>query len=93
MQVFQDPKGRLYVKDGGECGRTYWRHLGVDMFHGHAAALAVARTANQNAGRKVKRIIFAKGHFMVVDVRLSDEVDPPRVTLSTTSTPMRKTER
>lgn len=41
----------------------------IDMFHGHSAALSIARFANKHAGKKVKRVIVAKQHFMVVDVR------------------------
>lgn len=58
--------GSLAVHDDGQCHNWYSGHIGRDMFHGHIAALATARFDNRRAGAKVKRVIFAKGHFMVV---------------------------
>ena len=60
--------GSLYFHDDGSCNGYYRSRIGMDMFHVHVAALSVARNANKHAGRKVKRVIVAKQHFMVVDV-------------------------
>lgn len=44
------------------------RGIGLDAFHGHVAALAVAGGTNQRAGAKVVRIKVQDGHFVVVPV-------------------------
>jgi hypothetical protein len=42
------------------------RGIGLDAFHGHLAALAVAGGLNQAAGAKAVRVKVEDGHFVVV---------------------------
>ena len=61
-------RGYMCFVDDSSCGSHYRGHIGVDMFHNHLPALALAIWANREAGKKVKRVAVAKKHFMVVDV-------------------------
>lgn len=56
-----------YFEEDNRCSYSA-KHIGVDMFHVHTAALAVARHSNERAGSKVKKVRVLKQHFMVVDV-------------------------
>lgn len=67
--------GLIYFETHTKC--IYNEHVGRTMFHSHKNALAVAGHANRDAGKKVKRVIVAKQHFMVVDTRST----PMKVTI------------
>lgn len=43
----------------------FHRRIGLSVFHGHAAAMAVARFTNKREEHKVLRIVVRDGHFVL----------------------------
>lgn len=59
----------LYVHERVPCPYSPRTVVVERMFHGHVAAMTLATLENKHAGRRIRRVVIRKGHFMVVDVQ------------------------